>query len=447
MKVPFLEKVGYSLGDGAANLVFQLMMMFQLFFYTDVLGIGAGAAGAVLLGARVFDAFIDPLAGILSDRTKTRWGKYRPWVAGTAIPFAVLFALSFLAPDWGERAKIAWAATTYSLLMALYSFNNTPYSSLGGVMTDDGRERTSVATVRFVAATIATIIVQACTLPLVKAIGGEDAKFGWAATIGLYAITAAILLVISAASAKERIAPPPTQKSDLKRDLKDVFADVPWRAMFVLTLFLFITLAMWGSAMTYFFDYVVPKDGSVVSFSTFNAVGQGVTFVAVVTLPGILASRFGKKATFIVCLALTAAFTALFYFVSPTSSAGLLALCALKSLAYAPTIPLLWAMMGDVADHSEWLSGRRATGLVFAGIVFALKAGLGLGGALCGWLLAAFGFEPHAVQSANAVEGIRLAVSFVPALGFAIGVAALCFYPISKNVETKMQLELNERRK
>ena len=126
MKVPFLEKVGYSLGDGAANLVFQLMMMFQLFFYTDVLGIGAGAAGAVLLGARVFDAFIDPLAGILSDRTKTRWGKYRPWVAGTAIPFAVLFALSFLAPDWGERAKIAWAATTYSLLMALYSFNNTP---------------------------------------------------------------------------------------------------------------------------------------------------------------------------------------------------------------------------------------------------------------------------------------------------------------------------------
>ena len=139
MKVPFLEKVGYSLGDGAANLVFQLMMMFQLMFYTDVLGIGAGAAGAILLGARVFDAFIDPLAGILGDRTKTKWGKYRPWVVGTAMPFAVVFLLSYLSPDWGERAKIAWAASTYALLMALYSFNNTPYSSLGGVMTDDGR--------------------------------------------------------------------------------------------------------------------------------------------------------------------------------------------------------------------------------------------------------------------------------------------------------------------
>ena len=138
MKVPFAEKVGYSLGDGAANLVFQLMMMFQLMFYTDVLGIGAGAAGLILLGARVLDAFIDPLAGILSDRTHTKWGKYRPWVVGTAIPFAVVFALSYLSPDWGVRAKTAWAAGTYALLMALYSFNNTPYSSLGGVMTDEG---------------------------------------------------------------------------------------------------------------------------------------------------------------------------------------------------------------------------------------------------------------------------------------------------------------------
>ena len=457
MKVPFLEKVGYSLGDGAANLVFQLMMMFQLYFYTDVLGIGAGAAGAILLGSRVLDAFIDPLAGVLSDRTKTRWGKFRPWVAGTAIPFAALFALSFLSPDWSERAKIAWAAGTYSLLMALYSFNNTPYSSLGGVMTDDGRERTSVATVRFVAATIATIIVQACTLPMVQLMGNGDAKLGWALTVGIYAVAAAIMLVVSAFSAKERISPPPAQKPDFVRDLRDVFADVPWRAMFTLTFFLFITLALWGSAMSYYFQYMVPKapwvsttvfgkQMSLDPFSTFNAVGQAITFVAVVTLPGILSDKFGKKATFVACLSLTALFTAGFYFVDPSSKGGLLALCSLKSLAYAPTIPLLWAMMGDVADHSEWMSGRRATGFVFAGIVFALKAGLGLGGAMCGWILSAFGFVPHAEQAASAISGIRLAVSFIPALGFAAGVAALCFYPISKRVAAEMQESLREMR-
>ena len=443
MKVPFLEKVGYSLGDGAANLVFQLMMMFQLMFYTDVLGIGAGAAGLVLLGARVFDAFVDPLAGILSDRTSTKWGKYRPWVVSTAIPFALVFALSYLSPDWGVRAKTAWAAGTYALLMALYSFNNTPYSSLGGVMTDDGRERTSVATVRFVAATVATIVVQVATLPMVKMF--EDPRTGWSVTVGIYAVFAAVMLVVSGCVAKERIAPPATQKNSIREDLRSVFGDVPWRAMFTLTLFLFVTLALWGSASAYYFKYAVPED--VLDFSLFNGVGQGITFVAVVTLPGVLSARFGKKETYFVCLALTALFTAGFYFVPATSRWGLLALCALKSLAYAPTIPLLWAMMGDVADHSEWKSGRRATGFVFAGIVFALKAGLGLGGAVCGWILGAAGFDPSAAsQTPGAQEAILLSVSLIPATLFAVGVFALAFYPISKRVEVQMQSELNRRR-
>ena len=443
MRVPFLEKVGYSLGDGAANLVFQLMMMFQLMFYTDVLGIGAGAAGLVLLGARVFDAFVDPLAGILSDRTSTKWGKYRPWVVGTAVPFALVFALSYLSPDWGVRAKTAWAAGTYALLMALYSFNNTPYSSLGGVMTDDGRERTSVATVRFVAATVATIVVQVATLPMVKMF--EDPRTGWSVTVGIYAVFAAVMLVVSGCVAKERIAPPATQRKSLGEDMKSVLGDAPWRAMFVLTLFLFVTLALWGSASAYYFKYAVSEE--TLGFPFFNGVGQGITFVAVVTLPGILSDRFGKKATYLVCLALTAVFTAGFYFVPATSRYGLLAMGALKSLAYAPTIPLLWAMMGDVADHGEWVSGRRATGFVFAGIVFALKAGLGLGGAVCGWILGAAGFDPEAAsQTAAAQQAIRLSVSLIPAALFAVGCVALVFYPISKRTEREMQLELNARR-
>ncbi len=443
MKVPFSEKVGYSLGDGAANLVFQLMMMFQLMFYTDVLGIGAGAAGLVLLGARVLDAFIDPLAGILSDRTSTKWGKYRPWVVGTAVPFALVFALSYLSPDWGVRAKTAWAAGTYALLMALYSFNNTPYSSLGGVMTDEGRERTSVATVRFVAATIATIVVQVATVPMVKMF--DDPRTGWAATVGIYAVFAAVMLVVSGCVAKERVAPPATQRNSIREDVKCVFGDAAWRAMFALTLFLFVTLALWGSASAYYFKYAV--DESTLGFPLFNGVGQGLTFVAVVTLPGVLSARFGKKATYLACLALTAVFTAGFYFVPATSRWGLLALCALKSVAYAPTIPLLWAMMGDVADHGEWKTGRRATGFVFAGIVFALKAGLGLGGAVCGWVLGAAGFDPSAAaQSSAAQAAIRLSVSLIPAALFGVGCIALLFYPISRRVEAQMQAELDERR-
>ena len=310
-------------------------------------------------------------------------------------------------------------------------------------MTDDGRERTSVATVRFVAATVATIVVQVATLPMVKMF--EDPRTGWSVTVGIYAVFAAVMLVISGCVAKERIAPPATQKNSIREDLRSVFGDVPWRAMFTLTLFLFVTLALWGSASAYYFKYAVPED--VLDFSLFNGVGQGITFVVVVTLPGILSDRFGKKATYLVCLALTAVFTAGFYFVPATSRYGLLVLGALKSLAYAPTIPLLWAMMGDVADHSEWKSGRRATGFVFAGIVFALKAGLGLGGAVCGWILGAAGFDPSAAsQTPGAQEAILLSVSLIPAALFAVGVFALAFYPISKRVEVQMQSELNRRR-
>jgi Na+/melibiose symporter-like transporter len=482
-KVPFREKIGYSLGDGSANLVFQMMMMFQLFFYTDVFGIKATAAGMILLFARVFDAFIDPLAGILSDRTNTRWGKYRPWILWTALPFAVFFILAFLTPDLSERGKIIYAGVTYTLLMSIYSFNNTPYSSLGGVMTSDIKERTNVSSIRFVTATIATFVVQGLTLPLVSKLGQGDASKGWGLTITLFAIVACVLLVVTFFTTKERITPPKGQKTSIKQDFKDVTGSRPWKAMFVLTLFLFITLAMWGSGMSYYFNYYVDKDalfrflGNIgliidtenagvwysilnafgliasdnsqvftVGFSLFNMTGQLITLAGVILLSQFLSSIFGKRNVFIICLGLTALFTLLF-FVVPSDKIGMIfTLNILKSLAYAPTIPLLWAMMGDVADHSEWVNHRRATGFVFAGIVFALKAGLGIGGAICGAIIDSFGFVANAIQDASAIFGIKLTVSLIPACTFFIGVLALFFYPISKKQNEQVQKELSERR-
>ena len=483
-KVPFWEKVGYSMGDGAANLVFQMMMMFQLFFYTDVFGIKATTAGFILLFARVFDAFIDPLAGILADRTNTKWGKYRPWVLWTALPFAVFFILSFLTPDVGEKLKIFYAGITYTLLMAVYSFSNTPYASLGGVMTSNIRERTSISSIRFVTATVATFVVQGLTLPLVAKLGQGDASKGWAFTIGIYALVAFILLLIAFFSSKERISPPKNQSTSIRQDFKDILSCKPWKAMFVLTLFLFITLALWGSSMSYFFNYYVDKDalfsflkkfglakdGSDVSgvgyqmldafglivynpqqvfavgFSFFNMVGQLVTLLGVIFLSRFLSGIFGKRNVFIVCLTLTAIFTGMLFFVPKHAIGGLFLVNILKSLAYAPTIPLLWAMMGDVADYSEWKNHRRATGFVFAGIVFALKAGLGIGGALCGTFIDSFGFVANTVQTESAELGIRLSASIIPAITFLVGVVALFFYSITKSVNEVLQDELHQRR-
>ena len=496
-KVPLGEKIGYSLGDAAANLVFQMMMIYQLKFYTDVFGLEGAIAGTVLLIARIVDAFVDPTVGILSDKTQTRWGKFRPWVVWTALPFMVFYVLAFYNPGIEDKALVAfYAGVSYVLLMSLYSFNNTPYSSLGGVMTSDIKERTSITSIRFVAATVAQFVVQGLTLPLVHKFGrgaGSDDAQGWLTTITIFAVVGFVFLLVAGLSAKERIAPPPSQKMDVKNDLKGLFADVSWRSMFILTLFVFVTLAMWGSAMCYYFqNYVDPQslgqfldrlglvkdegavlgagmqildsfsllatraaDGTIapvesytIGLSLFNMTGAIVQLVGVMLLSEFLANRYGKKSTFIVCLALTAVFTAAFMIPGKDDIGFIFTLGILKSLAYAPTVPLLWAMIADVADHMEYVSHRRATGLCFSGVVFALKAGLGVGGAIAGLILSMFGYvnDIMAVQSQESILGIRLASSIVPGICFGIGVAALFFYPISKSVNEKMQAELARRR-
>ena len=488
-KISISEKIGYSLGDCSANLVFQMMMIYQTKFYTDVFGLEGAIAGSVMLIARIVDAFVDPTVGILSDKTQTRWGKYRPWILWTALPFMVFYVLAFYNPGIEDKSLVAvYATISYTLLMTLYSFNNTPYASLGGVMTSDIKERNSITSIRFVAATIAQFIVQGLTLPLVGKFAGAngDKGHGWLCTISLFAVIGFIFFIITFFSARERITPPASQKTDTRKDIRDVFHSIPWRAMFILTLFLFTTLAMWGSAMNYYFENYVdanalytfldklglvaveanasfsynilnafglivnsPEKAYEVGFGVFDMVGALVQFFGVILLSSFLANRYGKKRVFIFCLTLTAIFTALFYFPNETDIETMFVLNFLKSLAYAPTVPLLWAMIADVADHSEYVNYRRATGFVFAGVVFALKAGLGIGGAILGFLLSGFGYVSGAgtAQTESAIHGIILSSSLIPAATFFIGVIALYFYPITKAYNEEMQAELTERRK
>lgn len=484
-KLPVREKIGYAFGDASANFVFQTMLIFQLGFYTDVFGITAAAAGTLLLVGRFWDAIFDPLMGVIADRTNTRWGKFRPWILWSAVPFAIVFVLAFTTPDYGSTGKLVYAYITYILLMTVYSVNNLPYSALSGVMTGDVNERTSLSSYRFFFAMAAAFLVQGLVLPMVGKLGGGDASKGWSLTIGVFAALSILFFVITFFSVRERIHPDPKQKSSPKQDFADLLKNAPWISMFVLTLFLFITLALWGSAMFYYFTYYADKDAlfaflqslglvtsttgdagfwhkaldafglialqdrsnvTSVGFSLFNMCGQLVTILGVLCSKA-LAMRFGKKAVFLVGLFFTAVFTVGFILPPADGIGSAFLLNILKSLAYGPTIPLLWAMMGDVADYAEWKTHRRATGVVFAGIVFALKAGLGVGGAICGWFLAAYGYAPNAVQSDHALLGIRMTASVFPAITFFIGVGALMFYGISKQLNLRIQDELIERRK
>ena len=466
-KVSLGEKVGYSLGDAGANLVFQMMMMFQLKFYTDVFGLDGAVAGSILMIASFAALVVDPTVGLLADRTVTRWGKFRPWVLWTAVPFCVFYILAYYNPGIVEKGMVATYATiSYVLLMTIYSFNNIPYTSLGGVMTSDIKERTSITTIRFIVVTIAQFVVQGLTLPLVDRFGRGNDQHGWLCTIGLFAVIALVFFIITFMVTKERIQPPVTQKKNIKADIKDTISDVSWNSIALLTFVLFITLAMWGSAINFYFQYNVDEqslcdflrvfgltveqnEAYSIGFSAFNMMGAIIQFLGVICMSRYLANKYGKKKVFMICLSMTAFFTAMFYIPSPTDVSLLFFLNFLRSLAYAPTVPLLWAMIADVADHIEYENHRRATGFCFSGVVLALKMGLGLGGAIAGIIISMFGYVSGnvSVQNESAMEGIRIVSSLVPALLFAVGVLALHFYPITKEYNESMQAELAARRR
>lgn len=452
-KLSVVEKAGYSLGDCAANFVFQTQIIFMLYFYTDVFRIDAEAVATLFLVSNLWDAINDPLMGAIADRTKTRWGRFRPWVLLTAVPFAIAFVLTYTVPDFGTTGKLIWAYATYNALKMIYTANNIPYSALTGVLTADPVERTSLSSWRFFFAMIAGFLVQTFTDKLVKAFGGENEALGYQLTIGLWAAIAVVFFVVTFLTARERVEPDPRQKSSILQDLKDLSGNVNWITLAVATVFVFIYLSMRGGVTKYYFDYSVARQEpfslllfTLTPFGLFNALSM------IGNLTGILFSkpismRFGKRNTFRVCLFFTAVLTALFYFLRPDAIGPIYALQITLQFVYGITIPLLWAMMADVADNSEWKTGRRATAMTFAATVFALKFGLSIGTWLSGRLLSYYQYVPKAEQSERALEGIRLMMSIFPAVAFFVAVVALFFYRIDKSMELEMHDALAERRK
>lgn len=464
-KLSIREKMGYGLGDSAANFIFQTMVLLQLNFYTDTFGITAAAAGTLLLVARVWDAIFDPMMGAIADRTNTRWGKFRPWILWTALPFGIMAFLAFSTPGFSGTGKLIYAYVTYIFLMMIYSANNLPYSALSGVMTGDMVERTSLSSYRFVFAMLAQFVVHGLALPMVAYFGKGDTALGYKFTIGIFSILAVVFFIVTFSSTKERIKPPPQQKFNLKKDFGDLFRNGPWIAMFFVTLLVFIHLSMRGGVLLYFFKYYLNEDSmrtllenvgfsgklaerdvSGMAFSLFNVCGTTAMIIGIL-FSKMLAKRYGKRNVYIAGLAGTTLVTIFFMALGPESIVLIFISQVVYGLVYGVTIPLLWAMMADVADFSEWKNRRRATGIVFSAVVFGLKAGLGFGGAIGGYVLALYGYVPNVEQSAQAIIGIRMTISIYPAIAFIGGLIALAYYKIDKKMEYTIQDELAERRK
>lgn len=453
------EKVGYGLGDTASNLYWKLFEYFQLIFYTDVFGISAAAAGTMFFVTKMFDAITDPMVGILSDRTVTAWGRFRPYLLWGAIPFTITGIFTFYTPDFSPTGKLVYAYITYTAVFMAYTFVNIPYGALMGVISSDPIERTSVSTYRFIMAFAGAIVVQRLTEPLVAFFGGSkilmtdgiqtmvviDKQTGFFWTMVCYAVAALFLFVITFLSTKERVQPVSARSVQWSRDFKDLLSNTPWMVMCLFGMLTLLAAWMRGSAIAYYFTYYV---GS--TFGDFLVVGTFATIVGIFFAQP-LRHWLGVKNLMAIASFLMAIFSAGFWFLGPDQIVAMYTLQILGSLASGPLTVLMFASFADIADYSEWKTDRRATGLVFAAAAFSQKMGSAIGGAIPGWCLSSYGFVSpiggvNQQQSPETIQGIISMMSILPAIALAASGFVILLYPLNRRRLVEIKSDLDARK-
>lgn len=432
------EKVAYGLGDTASNIVFQTVMLFLSYFYTDIFGISPAVVGILFLSVRVFDAVTDPLMGALTDRTNTKYGKFRPYLLWLAVPFGVISVLAFTTPDLDEQGKIIYAFVTYSLLMIAYTAINIPYCALGGVLTPEPKERVEVQSYRFVFGMLGGLIVTSLTIPLVDYFGQGDKALGYQLTIGAMSILGIIMFLLCFAGTKERIQPPPEQQSKIREDLAVLWHNDQWRVLCAAGLILLIGMVMRSTLAIYYVKYYLGREDLITWFVTIGMIGN----ILGCALSAKMAKRICKIKLYIALQLISACICAGSFFIGQEQVGLAFAIYFIWCFLLQMATPLLWAKMADVVDYGHWKSGIRVTGMVYSSVVFFIKLGLAIGGAIAGWLLAYYGYQADTVQTAAAQQGIVLSFTVYPAIMSVIVALVMRFYTLTDDKVSDIQRTL-----
>jgi GPH family glycoside/pentoside/hexuronide:cation symporter len=483
-KLTFWEKTGYGFGDLASNLFWTTIMTQLLFFYTDIFGITGKAAGLMFLISRLLDALFDVIIGMFADRTKSRWGKFRPYVLFGAIPLSVLAIMAFSTPHLGEVGKLVYAYATFITFMFLYSTVNIPYTALLGVISGDSIERTSASSFKFTGAYLGGIIVSATILPLAAHFGKNDISKGWQMVMILYAIAALVFFFITFISTKERIQPIAKEQTSVKDDLNDLSKNIPWMLLFFVTILFILFVCIRLSVTTHYFKYyigdqVVPWLTSFFNFfnanlinpinslfgnapktvidinhtygfevlaTIFNTVGQAFSLVGVLIVPWF-AKLFGRKSAVIILFIAAIFFTSSFYFFRPDQVSLILIFQVFGTITGGPISALLWVLYADTADYSEWKTGRRATGLVFSASIMSNKIGWAVGSMLAAFILDKTGFIPNVVQNIDVLSGLKSMMSIIPSVLGILAILVLAFfYKLDEPTMAKVKEDLETKR-
>ncbi len=458
-KVTLKERIGYGFGDAASSMFWKLFGMYLMFFYTDIFGMEAKVVGTMFLITRIWDSIFDPIIGVIADRTETKWGKFRPFILFLAIPFAVIGVFTFYTPEFGTTGKIVYAYVAYSLMMMVYSAINVPYASLLGVMSPNPKERNVLSTFRMVFAYIGSFVTLLLFMPMVnyfsngsKAI--ESQQYGWLMAVVIIAIVCAILFFFCFYFTKERVRPLKQEQTSLKSDIQDLLRNKPWWILLGAGVSALIFNSIRDGATIYYFKYFIDEESfGTISFlnipfvlsGMYLALGQAANIIGVI-LAAPVSNRIGKKYTYMGAMMIATVLSIIFYWLGKDSLALIFTLQVLISICAGSIFPLLWSMYADCADYSELKTGNRATGLIFSSSSMSQKLGWAVGTALTGWLLGYFGFQANQVQSAETINGIKMFLSFLPAVGTVLSVIFIYFYPLTEKKLEEITGELNKKR-
>ncbi len=453
------EKIGYGFGDMASSMFWKLFGSYLMIFYTDVFGLPAAVVGTMFLVTRIWDSLSDPVMGAIADRTTTKWGKFRPYILWGAVPFGIIGVLTFTTPSLGMTGKIIYAYVTYSLMMGMYTIVNVPYASLLGVMSPNPKDRNTLATFRMAFAYIGSFIALLLFMPIVNMISGNspdivDQQQAWTVGVGVIAVICVVLFVLTFALTRERVKPIKEKQAKLKEDLRDLAKNKPWWILLGAGIAALVFNSIRDGATVYYFKYFIVEE-SFTSVSLFGfsfvlsglylAVGQAANIAGVV-LAAPISNKIGKKNTYLGAMVIATILSVIFFWFSREQIALIFIFQVLISICAGSIFPLLWSMYADCTDYSELQTGNRATGLIFSSSSMSQKFGWAIGSALTGWLLAYYGFQANQVQSAETLNGIKMFMSILPAVGTLLSVLFISMYPLSEKKMEKIVSQLEARR-
>lgn len=453
------EKIGYGFGDMASSMFWKLFGAYLMIFYTDIFGLPAAIVGTMFLITRIWDSAFDPIVGVVADRTHSRWGKFRPYLLWMAVPFGLIGVLTFVTPDWNPVGKLIYAYITYSLMMMIYSAINVPYASLLGVMSPDPKERNRLSTYRMTFAYIGSFIALLLFMPLVNFFSGnsrnlEDQQTGWTMAVVIIAVLCIVLFLGCFAWTKERVKPIKEEQNPLREDLKDLFRNRPWWILLGAGVAALVFNSIRDGATVYYFKYfVVEEDYTTVSFwgmsfvlsGLYLALGQAANIIGVIAAAPV-SNRIGKRNTYMWAMIIATVLSIIFYWFDKDDLIWMFVFQVLISICAGSIFPLLWSMYADCADYSELKTGNRATGLIFSSSSMSQKFGWAIGTAVTGWLLGFFGFQANTVQSEEAISGIKMFLSILPAVGTVLSVIFISMYPLTEKKMKDITTELEQKR-